>query len=157
MRSTVSFLAGWDAASVWARVGPANISTKNMAWQETTVRRLTVREDICSLFNGKFVDGDGVKFFTGRERRGWKIRMIRRIREVLGLQAHCKTGFVDFASLARRGAAQKIAGVDLDARLSGPSFHHTAGRGFVKHCGQARLGFHARVQYPVVIIAVAKF
>src|ERR1700722_14463618 len=128
-----------------------------MARQETKALLVWLGEDIRSLLDGKFVDGGGVKFFTGRERCGWKIRMIRRIREVLRLQAHCKTGFVDFASLAGRGGAQKVAGVDLDSRLSGPGFHDTASRGFIKNSCQTRHGFHAGIQYPVVIVAVTKF
>src|ERR1700722_6779967 len=75
---------------------------------------------------------------------------------MLRFEAHCKTGFVDFASLAKRGAAQKIAGVDLDARLSRPRFYDTASRWFVKYRGQTRLRFHARIQNPVVIVTVAK-
>src|ERR1700688_104313 len=156
MRSTVSFLADWDVSLVWARVGPAKISNNIMARQETNALLVVLGEDIRSLFDGKFVDGGGVKFFAGREHCGWKIRMIRRIWKVLRLQAHRKTGFVDFASLARRGAAQKVAGVDLDSRLSGPSFHATASRGFIKNRRQTRFRFHAGIEYPVVIVAVAK-
>src|ERR1700688_1098616 len=156
MRSTVSFLADWDVSLVWARVGPAKISNNIMARQETNALLVVLGEDIRSLLDGKFVDGGGVKFFTGHERCGWKIRMIRRIREVLRLQAHGKTGFVDLASLARRGASQKIAGVDLDARLGRPRFYDTTSGRFIKNRGQTRLRFHTRIQYPVVIVSVTK-
>src|ERR1700693_4073668 len=128
MRSTVSFFADSEAPLVWARVAPAKTSNRVMARQQINGLRVMVRKGIRSLLHGKFVDCDGMKFLARRERRCWKIRMIRRIRKVLCFQAHCRTTFVSFAPFTVRGSIQKIACIDLDTRLSRPSFDDAAAR-----------------------------
>src|SRR6185295_4952077 len=52
----------------------------------------------------------------------WKIRMIHRIGVMLRLQAKSPVLFVNHAVLALE-VVQKIAGVQLHARLGGPDFH----------------------------------
>ncbi len=82
-----------------------------------------------SLFNGKFVVGDGVVALAGIEDHGGEFRLIGGIGIVLGFQAEGVAARIGDTALAGSFAVEKIAGVKLDAGLGGPNFHDAAGGG----------------------------
>ena len=51
------------------------------------------------------------------EHGAWELRLIRGIREVLGLEAQRAPARIGAARLPAEAAVQKIAGVELEARL----------------------------------------
>ena len=81
--------------------------------------------------------------------------MIRRIREVLRLQAEAVAALVDVAFLSGDGAVEKISRVELDAGLRGRDLQHATARGFVDARGQTE-AVAFPVDHKVVIVAVAE-
>src|ERR1035437_3539512 len=61
----------------------------------------------------------------------WKIRVIRRIRKVLGFEAESVAAFVDVALLSRDGAVEEVSRIELDPGLRGGDLQHAAAGGFV--------------------------
>src|SRR5262249_4805570 len=56
---------------------------------------------------------------AGTQNRRRKGRLVRRVGEMLGLQAQAGAALVDAAGLAGDRAIEKIAGIELNARLGG--------------------------------------
>ncbi len=69
------------------------------------------------LFRGKLEDRFLVKGLTRFQDRAGEVGMIRRIREVLGLEAEAVATLVDVAVFSNDGAIEKISSVELNARL----------------------------------------
>src|SRR5262245_5873000 len=74
---------------------------------------------------------------------------------MLRLKAERGTLLVNAAPLAFDGAVQKIAGIELDARLCRKDFHHPSTRGLI-HADGAPKRAAGKVEHPVVIITLAE-
>src|SRR6516225_3128068 len=83
-----------------------------------------------SLFpHREAIDGLAIVPIAGIENRAREVRLVRRIREMLRLEAEAGAEGVDRAALAdiaRHLAFEEIARVELHAGLRGPYFHHPA-------------------------------
>src|SRR3954467_12702138 len=72
--------------------------------------------------------------FVGRafaECRGWELGMVRRIREVLGLETQSKPALIRLATFSYQCSIEEIARVELNSRLSGPNLHYASRRRLV--------------------------
>ncbi len=87
---------------------------------------------------------------------GRELRLIRRIREVLGFQTKGCAARVGLAVLAFHFAVEEVARVELDAGLVSPNFEGAAGSGLVNFSGLGKSsGFG--VKHPVMVVAFAEF
>src|SRR5215468_4547911 len=91
--------------------------------------------------------------------------MIRRVREVLRLQAQSITTPINLPFLARKRPIQEVAGIKLHARLIGQHLKDTSARGIVNFRSRRetfrkipnRSENVLAVEHPVVIVTVALF
>src|SRR6185295_2305055 len=85
--------------------------------------------------------------------------MIGRVWEMLRLQAESVALLVHPSRLAGQRAVQKIAGVELDARLGGGHVEHASAGRFLEPCrvmqGRSCGPADRTVQHPVMVVAVA--
>lgn len=84
-----------------------------------------------------------------------KVRMIRRIRIVLRLQAESVTPLVDVAALSSDASIQEVTRVELHSRLCRRHFEYAACRGFVHSRGQCHPSTFA-VDHKIVVISVTE-
>jgi hypothetical protein len=78
--------------------------------------------------------------------------MVRRIREMLSLEAESAMLMVNHTALSSEGPIEEICGIKLHARLGGPNLHHPASFGF-EHARREGQGFSAAVQNKIVVVA----
>src|SRR5215470_4533069 len=101
-------------------------------------------------------DGCRVEGLSCLQDGGWEVRLVRRVREVLGLERVTRRLPVGVAADADQVPVEEVAGVELDTRLIGPHDQHAPaarvrGRGGEPEPGERRAGM---AQHPVVVVAV---
>jgi hypothetical protein len=96
-----------------------------------------------------------MEFFAGTQFRRWKIRLIRTIGEMLGLEAESGAKTVDVAAFAFDASVQMIARVELHARLGCVDFKRSAGLGIDGACRERQTLLRS-VQDKIVIVARAQ-
>src|SRR5664279_2517298 len=77
------------------------------------------RTPAAALASGEPVDRNRVELLSGLQFGGRKLRMVGRIRIMLGLQAEGITSSVDFSAFAGHRSIQEVTRVELYARLIG--------------------------------------
>src|SRR5438270_11300678 len=84
--------------------------------------------------------------------------MVRRIREMLGLERETIAEMIDGAAFASDAAVQEVSGVELDSRLGGGNFHCATSRRLDDACREhqcIRSG-PAPIEHEVVVVSVAE-
>src|SRR5579859_6376135 len=110
------------------------------------------------LFHRKPQNRRGVKRSARKQGSRRKSRVIRRIREMLRLQAERIALFVNLAALPVRGPVQKIPRVKLDARLRRQHFQDAPALRIARHSRQLNpRKSRLTIQNPVVIVPPPKF
>jgi len=95
--------------------------------------------------------------FSRPQDRAGEIRVIRRIRKVLRLQAKSIAALVRVAIFPDDLPIQKIAGVELNAGLRGPNFKRTSTAGFVDARRQLQaILLRMGIDHKIVIVSVAQ-
>ena len=79
------------------------------------------------------------------QENGREVRLVDRIREVLGLEANPMVLLVFLAALTDVGAVEIVPGVELDTRLRGQDLEQTTGARVIERRGQ-RQGVVLRVE-----------
>src|SRR5690348_15466565 len=82
-----------------------------------------------------------------------KLGLVGRVGEMLGLQAESGATRILHPSLARYGAVQKIAAIELHSRLRGPHFQHAPGTRVIGSGSQHRFAGGSPIQNKIVIVA----
>ena len=90
----------------------------------------------------------------GLDQRRREVRLVRRIRVVLRLQAEAAAALVRTSALSLQLPVEKIARVELHARFGGRDLEGPAGLRLDDSRGAAQAAGRA-VQHPVVIVAAA--
>src|SRR5439155_10543619 len=85
----------------------------------------------------------------------WEVRMVRRIREMLSLQAKSVAQFVDMSLLSGDGSIQEVTGIELDTRFGRKNFQHSTARGFMHPGGQYQAVFIVPVDHEIVIVTAS--
>src|ERR1700722_1761450 len=93
---------------------------------------------------------------AGMQSHRGEIRVIGRIREMLGLQRQASAEFVGPAALSHALAVEEVSAIKLHARLGGGNLQHAAGLRLI-HCGHRPQGAGRFVEYPVVVVTLTKF
>src|ERR1700720_2189178 len=91
---------------------------------------------------------------TRPQNRRRKIRMVGRIRVMLGLQAKTVTLFVDMTVLPGNRSIQKVSRVELHCRLGSKDFQHPATGRLMHSRGQSRAVVFP-VDHEVVIVSAS--
>ena len=100
--------------------------------------------------------GGGAEHLACAQHRGGELRVRGAARIVLGLQGKAAVLAQGLAALARGGAVlQKVAGVQLDARLGGVQLHADAGLIAGSPCADALAGAACAVDDIAVVVAAA--
>src|ERR1700722_84089 len=108
------------------------------------------------LTRGKSIDCSRTERLSRLQFRGWKIRMVRRVRIVLRFETKRGAPRVNHAALAVRGAVQRISGIQLETRFRRLDRQHSAARRLVRFGGQLQnLRLTFLVQHPVEVVAPA--
>ncbi len=81
--------------------------------------------------------------------------MIRRIREVLRLQAQRLATLINFPVFSGDASVQEVSGIELDSRLVGDDLHHAAAGWLINFCRIAPTCPRAAIEHPVVVVTVA--
>src|SRR5580765_4494871 len=97
-----------------------------------------LRSTSARLFSRKLKHRRLMELLSRFQDRAREIRMIRRIREVLCLQAESITVFVNVAFLASDRSVKEVACVELDRRLSGRNLEHASCRRLIDAGGQTK-------------------
>lgn len=95
-----------------------------------------------------------MKRLTRTQDRVWELRLIRRIGEVLRLQAESVAMLVRVTVAADR-AIEEVAGIELHSGLRGRNFQDASGRGFVNARGQDQARTFA-VDHEIVVVSMGK-
>src|ERR1022692_142813 len=105
---------------------------------------------------GELVDGCRVERLARVEDRGRELRLVGRVREVLGLEGVSSTLPVDVAADAYQRPVEEVTAVELNARLVGPD-RQLASALRVPCVGGQPETVHGRaglVQHPVVVVTL---
>lgn len=96
--------------------------------------------------------GCGVVQLSGRQNNAWEFRVLHCIRIVLCLQAEpCPVG-IAFSALANDiGGGQKISGVQLHSRLTGPALEQNPTGTAVCPCTQT-----IRLLFQQIVVVIAR-
>src|ERR1700722_14328329 len=84
------------------------------------------------LTRGKSINCGRTECLSRLQFRGWKIRMVRRVRLMLRFETKRSAPRVNYAALAVRGAVQRISGIQLQARFRRLDRQHSAARRLVR-------------------------
>src|SRR5215211_389941 len=103
---------------------------------------------------GEPVDGGGLVPLAGRQHGRREVRVVGRVRVVLGLQGEPVALPVHPAAGADQRPVQEVAGVELDARLVGDDLQDPAAPGLDDPGGQLQAAA-VPVEHPVVVVAAA--
>jgi hypothetical protein len=83
--------------------------------------------------------------------------VVRRVGEVLGLEAQAVVAVVAGTGAAHEGAVEEVPGVELEARLGGVDLEHAAARRVAQAGGRGRTrGAGRAVEDEVVVVAAAR-
>src|SRR5690242_1367136 len=85
-------------------------------------------------------DRGGLVDLPGPQHRRREVRVVRRVRVVLGLEGEAVTLAVHPATGAHQRAVEEVAGVELDARLVGVHAEHPAAGRLADPGGQRQPG-----------------
>ena len=105
------------------------------------------------LFYFEYEDYRFFESLSRTEDRGWIVRMVRRIREMLALYGNTVIVVVAAAAFAFRAAGKPVAGVNLNTRLCRDDFQQAAALRSVKFGRSLELAGFSPVYNPAVIIS----
>src|SRR5215472_4602693 len=109
------------------------------------------------FFRGKLVDRRRVIALSGLQLRRRKLRMVRGVGKMLGLQTERHALGIRNSTLALGGSIQKIPSVKLHSRLGRPHFQNSTGSLLCNARGEGDAVTHFAPQDKVVIVAFAEF
>src|SRR5205814_3603699 len=93
---------------------------------------------------------------AGLELGGRELWVVRRIREVLRLQAKCRAMAVNLSTLAVNRAVEEVASIELNPGLGGEDLHDAPGFRLRDSRGERQAGA-GTIQDKIVIVAPAEF